>query len=60
MLCKGRSWLVPIFSVGPTVRMACALPAMLLTVRQTDRQREDRQTDRQTERCLRRGSVRYG
>lgn len=33
MLCNGRSWLVPIFSVGPAVRMACALPAMLLTVR---------------------------
>eukprot|EP00752_Nemacystus_decipiens_P012195 g10811.t1 len=31
MLCKGRSWLVPIFSVGPAVRLACALPAMLLT-----------------------------
>lgn len=42
MLCKGRSWLVPIFSVGPTVRMACALPAMLLTVRQTDRRQTDR------------------
>eukprot|EP00903_Cladosiphon_okamuranus_P012375 g11598.t1 len=31
MLCKGRSWIVPIFSVSPTVRLACALPAMLLT-----------------------------
>lgn len=32
MLCKGRSWIVPMFSVGPAVRLACALPAMLLTV----------------------------
>ncbi|CAM9815542.1 unnamed protein product, partial [Hapterophycus canaliculatus] len=31
MLCNGRSWLVPVFSVGPAVRFACALPAMLLT-----------------------------
>lgn len=32
MLCKGRAWLVPLFDVGPKVRVACALPAMLLTV----------------------------
>ncbi|CAN0474100.1 unnamed protein product, partial [Ectocarpus sp. 12 AP-2014] len=31
MLCKGRSWIVPMFSVTPVVRLACALPAMLLT-----------------------------
>lgn len=34
MLCKGRSWLIPMMSVGPKIRMACALPAVLLTVRQ--------------------------
>ncbi|CAN0422551.1 unnamed protein product, partial [Ectocarpus sp. 8 AP-2014] len=31
MLCKGRSWIVPMFSVTPVVRLACAIPAMLLT-----------------------------
>ncbi|CAM9912680.1 unnamed protein product, partial [Ectocarpus sp. 6 AP-2014] len=31
MLCKGRSWVVPMFSVTPVVRLACAVPAMLLT-----------------------------
>lgn len=31
-LCQGRPWMVPMMSVGLNIRMACALPALLLTV----------------------------